>query len=73
MSQRTVWDPTQYHRDGDLRLRPALERLLLTQLPADDAAHFSELCRRALREAYPPQSDGTTLFPFRRLFIVARR
>lgn len=26
-----------------------------------------------LREAYPRRSDGITLFPFRRLFIVARR
>lgn len=25
MSQSAVWDPTQYHRYGDLRLRPALE------------------------------------------------
>ncbi len=48
-------------------------RPVLTQLPAADAAHFSDLCRRALRTAYPPQPDGTTLFPFRRLFIVARR
>jgi trans-aconitate 2-methyltransferase len=48
-------------------------RPILTQLPANDAARFSELCRRGLREAYPPQTDGTTLFPFRRLFVVARR
>jgi trans-aconitate methyltransferase len=26
-----------------------------------------------LRGAYPPLADGTTLFPFRRLFIVLRR
>jgi trans-aconitate 2-methyltransferase len=26
-----------------------------------------------VRAAYPPRSDGTTLFPFRRLFIVARK
>jgi len=26
-----------------------------------------------LREAYPPRPDGSTLFPFRRLFIVGRR
>ena len=48
-------------------------RPVLTQLPAADAANFSDRCRRSLREAYPPQPDGTTLFPFRRLFIVARR
>jgi trans-aconitate 2-methyltransferase len=27
--------------------------------------------KRRLRAAYPPRADGTTLFPFRRLFIVA--
>ncbi len=26
-----------------------------------------------VREAYPPRADATTLFPFRRLFIVARK
>jgi trans-aconitate 2-methyltransferase len=25
-----------------------------------------------LAEAYPPQSDGTTFFPFRRIFVVAQ-
>ena len=47
-------------------------RPVFTQLPTDEADRFSELCRRALREAYPPRRDGTTLFPFHRLFIVAR-
>jgi len=28
--------------------------------------------RRRLRDAYPPGPDGTTLYPFRRLFVVAR-
>jgi trans-aconitate 2-methyltransferase len=31
----------------------------------------AELARR-LNEAYPPRSDGTTWFPFRRVFAVAR-
>jgi len=48
-------------------------RPVLTQLPPDEADRFSELCRRRLRAAYPQQPDGTTLFPFRRLFIIARR
>lgn len=30
-------------------------------------------CARRYREAYPPQADGTTMLPFRRLFVVARR
>jgi len=38
----------------------------------DDAEAFLADYRDRLRAAYPPESDGTTLFPFQRLFIVAR-
>ena len=35
---------------------------------------FEEAYRRRVAEAYPPARDGkTTLFPFRRFFLVARR
>ena len=33
---------------------------------------FDDYVSRA-RQAYPVRSDGKTLFPFRRLFIVAKR
>ena len=45
-------------------------------LAALDAAAQPEFLNRytaAMAQAYPPRGDGTTLFPFRRLFIVARR
>jgi trans-aconitate methyltransferase len=42
----------------------------LQRLPPDEAAQFEQDYARRLRSAYPPRSDGTTLFPFRRLFIV---
>ncbi len=32
---------------------------------------FEAECRTRLAAAYPPRPDGTTLFPFRRLFMVA--
>jgi len=48
-------------------LRPILDALA----PAERAA-FSEACGAKLRQAYPRRSDGKTLFPFRRLFLVAR-
>ena len=48
-------------------MRPYLEAL-----GADADAFFGEYAD-ALRPFYPRQEDGTTLFPFRRLFIVARR
>jgi trans-aconitate 2-methyltransferase len=49
-------------------LRPVMEMLA----PAE-SERFLEAYGRRLAEAYPPRPDGTTLFPFRRLFIIARR
>lgn len=48
-------------------LRPLLDRLG----PEDAAAYLAEYAGE-IRRAYPPQRDGTTLFPFRRLFIVVQ-
>ena len=39
----------------------------------DNSEDFLADYRDRLRIAYPTEADGTTLFPFRRLFIVARR
>jgi trans-aconitate 2-methyltransferase len=72
-----VWETTYQHRltgaDPVLRwisgtaLRPVRDAL-----SADDYAAFrSELAPR-LRAAYPPRPDGSTWFPFRRIFAVAR-
>jgi trans-aconitate 2-methyltransferase len=49
-------------------LMPFLDRLE----PAERIAFEADYARR-LRAAYPPLADGSTLFPFRRLFIVLRR
>lgn len=71
-----VWETTYLHLlDGDdpvvewvkgTGLRPILNAL-------DDAARatFLHAYTRRLRDAYPPRGDGRTVFPFRRLFIVA--
>ena len=45
----------------------------LDELVEPERAEFEADYARRLRIAYPPLDDGTTLFPFRRLFIVARR
>jgi len=50
-------------------LRPFLQALKT----ADDRLRFLEAYRARLAEALPVRPDGTTLFPFPRLFIVARR
>jgi trans-aconitate 2-methyltransferase len=49
-------------------LRPFLDAL---QEP--ERSGFYETYARMVAEAYPTRADGITLFPFRRLFIVARR
>lgn len=46
-------------------LRPVLDRLDPEEAEEFVAAYVAEL-----REAYPREPDGTTLFPFRRLFFV---
>lgn len=34
---------------------------------------FEAIYRQLILEAYPKQSDGTTVFPFKRIFIVAKK
>lgn len=48
-------------------LRPVLDAL-----PPDERASFTAAYGAKLRQAYPRRGDGKTLFPFRRLFLVAR-
>lgn len=48
-------------------LRPYLDAL------GDDAAGFVEAYRNLLRQAYPREPDGTTFYPFKRVFIVGRK
>ena len=72
-----AWETTYYHvLSGDdpvlawlegTTLRPALEVLDDKQRKA-----FLAACAERLRAAYPPGPMGT-IFPFRRLFVVARR
>ena len=48
-------------------------RPILNGLSGDDRAKFLDVYRHALRGAYPRRPDGATVYPFRRLFIVAVR
>jgi trans-aconitate 2-methyltransferase len=48
-------------------LRPVLETL-----EGAEREQFLTQYRKRLLEVYPPNPDGTTLYPFPRLFIVAR-
>lgn len=48
-------------------------RPVLTALGEDGAAAYLAEYGAALRAAYPKRTDGTTLFPFARLFMIAQR
>lgn len=48
-------------------------RQFLDRLDGAERAAFEADYRRRVLEHYPPERDGRTLFPFRRLFIVAQR
>ena len=60
-------DPVAQYTAGT-GLRPYMEAL-----PKEQAAAFYDTYAKLVAEAYPTRADGITLFPFRRLFIVARR
>ena len=45
----------------------------LAALPDAEASAFEREYRDAIAQAYPAGPDGTTLFPFRRFFLVAQR
>ena len=73
-----IWETEYLHvLDGDdpvlswtrsTALRPVMQALDGEAFAAFEAAYAARL-----RAAYPERADGRTLFPFRRLFIVARR
>ena len=73
----TVWETTYYHvlQGPD----PVMEwtagtalRPVLATLDAEEQAEFRAQYAAVLREAYPPQRFGT-IFPFRRIFVIAQR
>ncbi len=48
-------------------------RPFVQALEGEERAHFEAAARTRLAAAYPPERDGRTLFPFRRLFVIATR
>jgi trans-aconitate 2-methyltransferase len=45
----------------------------LDRLEEPERSTFETEYRARVRAAYPPEADGSTLFPFRRMFILAQR
>lgn len=73
-----IWETVYLHAlSGDNAvlewMRGAALRPLLAALSPGERDGFLADYRARLARAYPRRADGTTLFPFRRLFIVAAR
>jgi trans-aconitate 2-methyltransferase len=54
-------------------MRGTALRPFLSVLSESDAVKFISAFAERMASAYPPQANGQTLFPFRRLFLVAQR
>ena len=73
-----IWE-TEYLQvlDGDNPVKEWTKgtwlRQFLEALEEPDRSGFEDCYARLVARAYPRRADGRTLFPFRRLFIVARR
>jgi trans-aconitate 2-methyltransferase len=73
-----VWETTYLHVLGGedpvlAWVRSTVLRPVLAGLGDDDAAALTAEYGEALRRAYPPRPDGTTVLPFRRIFAVGSR
>jgi trans-aconitate 2-methyltransferase len=71
-----IWQTEYLHvLDGDDPVlnwvRGTALRPVIAALAPEEQARFEAEYARRLRVAYPKRPDGRTLFPFRRLFIVA--
>lgn len=72
-----VWETVYVQRlEGDNPVADFVKgswlKTFLDALEVKERAAFEADYRARVLRAYPPRADGTTLFPFRRLFIVAR-
>lgn len=73
-----AWETSYLHRltgpDPVLEwVRGTGLRPVLQALPPEPAAEFETEYAARLRAAYPAEPDGSTFFPFRRIFVVGHR
>jgi trans-aconitate 2-methyltransferase len=70
-----IWQTTYFHEltgpDPVLEWLRGTTLLPVAAALGPDMPGFEAELGARLRAAYPPSADGTTLFPFRRLFLVA--
>lgn len=72
-----IWETSYLHvLEGENPVASFLEDALLgkvfDRLEAEEQQAFMEAYRQGLKIAYPPNSEGKTLFPDHRLFMVAQ-
>lgn len=73
-----IWETVYFHglegEDAVLEwVRATGLRPVLNGLASAELERFLDVYRERLCEAYPRRSDGTTVYPFPRLFLVAKR
>ena len=73
-----IWETEYLHRlEGDDAVlewvRATGLRPVLNGLTGANLKRFLQVYRARLREAYPRRADGSTVYPFPRLFLVATR
>ena len=73
-----LWETEYFHLlEGDDPvlnwLRGTLLVPLLDALPLDQHEEFLSEIGESLRRIHPQRPDGTTLYPFRRLFLIAMK
>jgi trans-aconitate 2-methyltransferase len=71
-----LWETTYLHvLEGEDPVvewtRGSVLKPILDRLPAGEGGEFVATYRALVRKAYPPEPDGTTLLPFRRIFLLA--
>ena len=49
------------------------QKTYLGHLSEEGAPELARSVKEGLIKAYPPQSDGKVLFPFKRLFVTAKK
>jgi trans-aconitate 2-methyltransferase len=54
-------------------MRGTALRPFLSALPERESAKFIAAFSKRMAAAYPAQANGQTLFPFRRLFLIAQK
>jgi len=71
--QTTYWQALEGDNPVLAWLQGSMLRPLVDALGAGEQEEFLAAVADRLRTAYPADESGVTLFPFRRLFVVARR